>query len=438
MSVQHLPVATGSQTWQWVSRQLRNQYRSILACVLLLLGASAGAFAIPMLLGKVIDLITIGAPTTHLWVTCSAILCVGLLSASLGYGAAALLVTIMQSAVAELRETVVSEVLFMPVAQVESTNSADIISRVTRDVETIVVSFIGIATLYFRLAGAALLAVPIQLLATRFFVCRAHRIYADTRTAESDRSQAILETVVGADTIRAYRLGREATDSVNQRSQHVITLLRRAARVRNRFWFGLNTAELVGLSAVIAVGFWLVDAKVISIGAATAAALFFHRLFDPVGMLLTQIDDIQRAAVGLSRLVGVLSRTQRQPRPTATVAGEPGAGIELTDVSFGYHPERLVLKEISLTVAPGSRVALVGVSGSGKSTLARIIAGAFPPDTGRITIGGTLVCENDSRVATVTQEVHVFSTTLAANLRLGRSDATDAELWNSLDTVGAH
>ncbi|MGH8904436.1 MAG: ATP-binding cassette domain-containing protein, partial [Egibacteraceae bacterium] len=199
-------------------------------------------------------------------------------------------------------------------------------------------------------------------------------------------------------------------------------------------------AELIGTSSVLLVGFMLVRADAITIGAATAAALYFIRLFDPINTLLGLVDEAQEATAGLARLVGVT----QLPRPGPDgETGEPAdSSITVDTVGHAYTPGHDVLTGVDLTLRPGERVALVGASGAGKTTLAKLIAGVHNPSAGQVRIGGVAVAELDpaaprAAVVLVTQEVYTFAGTLTDDLRLARPGATEAELAAALDKVGA-
>jgi ATP-binding cassette subfamily C protein len=183
-------------------------------------------------------------------------------------------------------------------------------------------------------------------------------------------------------------------------------------------------AELVGCGAILLVSFWLVRDGSIAIGAATAAALYFIRLFNPINTLLFLVDEVQSAGASLARLVGVAEL----PVPPEAPRSASHRGLRLEGIHHAYVPGRDVLHDVDLTIAPGERVALVGLSGSGKTTLARLAAGVEPPQRGRV----------DGPPATlVAQEVHVFAGPLAADLRLAAPEASDAQLLDALAVVGA-
>jgi ATP-binding cassette subfamily C protein len=315
---------------------------------------------------------------------------------------------------------------------------------------------VGLAALDLRLALAGLAALPIQAGAARWYLRRSRPLYAAERQAEGRRSQHLHTGVTGAATIRALRLQDDHVATITRTSQEAVDLAVSAASVRARFFSALNSAELVGLATVLAVGYPLVQGGSLTVGGATAGALYFYRLFDPIGELLFQLDAAQEAGAALARLVGVTSLpappagaapapvaaapptgaagaagavAAPAPAPAPAPAARRGSGLELRGVSFSYDGKHRALDGVDLVVRPGERVALVGPSGAGKSTVAKLVAGIHPATA------GTVDCPD--AVALVTQEVHVFSGPLAADLRLASPDAPDDRLRAVLDRVGA-
>jgi ATP-binding cassette subfamily C protein len=240
--------------------------------------------------------------------------------------------------------------------------------------------------------------------------------------------------------VRAHDRAQQHLDLISRRSLDAVATQLRQTRVRTRFFGGLNTAEFLGLAAVLAIGFWRVDTGAVTVGAVTAAALFFHRLFGPIGELLTSIDDLQRAQAGLERLVGVL----QVARPTDEGQEIADAGVAIRGLGFSYPGQdgsRRALEGVDLDLSPGSTTVLVGASGSGKSTLARVVAGALASGAGSVRIGGVTAdaARSGSRPAVLlaTQEAHLFTGSVAENLRLARPSASDEELRAALEAVGA-
>ncbi len=334
---------------------------------------------------------------------------------------------------------------------------ADVVSRVTRDVEAvteavadavptfvgaafaIVLTEAGLTLLDPWLALAAALAIPVQIIVTLRFLRRSRPLYTRLRREEAARGQALVESVAGAGTVRAHRWQDARLNLVAQTSEKAITTQRAATRARNGFNGGLNLAEFIGLGAVLSAGFWRVLAAGLSVGSVTAGALFFHRLFGPIGAVLGSIDDLQRAAAGLERLVGVLLAPRGDPGSFRSIAHH---GVLVRDVSFRYgsvdQPD--VIEGLSVSIAEHTVVACVGESGSGKSTFAHLVAGLVTPRRGEVLVGGVPAhrARQGGRpaVMVVTQETHLFLGSVADNLRLGNPTATTAQLQDALAALG--
>jgi ATP-binding cassette subfamily C protein len=441
-----LPVATQREAWRTVGTFLRPQRPRGIAALLVLLAGSAAGLAAPLLLGAIVDVVADERGSAAVTAPVLGLVAAAVAEAILAAAGMVLVAQVGQTVLAGLREVVVERALALPTARVERSGTGDLVARVGDDVAvvseavtdglpglvravfTIALTFVGLAALDWRLALAGAACVPVQVWAVRYYRRNAEAIYAAERRAGSGRAEQLLEAVGGAPTVRAFGLAGEQVDRVADRSWTAATAAVRSLRFSTGFFSRLNGAEWVGTSAVLIAGFLLVDAGSVSIGAATAAALFFVRLFDPVMGVIGAIDEAQRAAAGLARLVGV---TQLPPAPAAprSAAAKGAGGIAVRGVSFAYEDGHEVLHGVDLDVAPGERLALVGVSGAGKSTLAKLVAGLHAPTTGTAEVGG--------RVVLVTQEVHVFAGPLAEDLRLAAPDATAAQLRAALDRVGA-
>ncbi|MEY2532586.1 MAG: ATP-binding cassette, subfamily bacterial, partial [bacterium] len=359
---------------------------------------------------------------------------------------------------AALRERVVGHALRLPAARLERAGRGDLLSRVGDDVAvvaeavvqalpalaralvTVVLTFAGLAAIDPRLALAGACAVPVQLVAVRWYVPRAGLAYARERVVSGGRAQQLLEAVGAVRTVRALGLAQMQLGRVGLRSQLSVDAARATILLGTRFWSRLNTAELVGTAAVLCAGFWLVRADALSLGGATAGALLFVRLFDPIGTLLALVDDAQRALAALARLVGV-ARLAPPPEP-AHPPRPADAAVSVHGARYAYVAGHEVLHGVDLELAAGESVALVGVSGAGKTTLAKLVAGFLEPTAGDVRIGGVRLADLGPTalrrtVALVTQEVHVFAGPLEQDLRLARPGATDAALLDALDAVGA-
>lgn len=451
-----LPVATGAETGTAVRRLLRPHRWRLAGTAVVLLAAATAALAVPALLGVVVQVATDGGSTAVIGWCAAGIVTACAAAAALGAVGRSLMAGVTERSLATLREDVVDRALHLPAAAVEAAGEGDVVSRVSGDVEAVgeaatgvlpavtaagfavVVTFAGLGALDWRFAVGALAAVPLQVWSLRRFRRRTPAVYAAARTAEGARAEALLQTVHGGPTALALREADARLAAVADTSRVAIATELRGVGHVGRFANGLNLAEACGLAGVLVAGYLLVTSGTVGIGAATAAALFFHRLFGPMGVLLFQVDELARAGAGLARLVGVARVPAAAPSADRARDALP-VGIEAA--GFAYHPGRPVLTDVTLRVAPGERVALVGTSGAGKSTLARLVTGTLAPTAGSVTVGdlpATAVHDrHPGRVVLVDQDVHTFAGPLADDLRLADPDADDARLADALDAVGA-
>ncbi|MEC3981390.1 ABC transporter ATP-binding protein [Amycolatopsis sp. H20-H5] len=453
-----LPTADGRRIRAVLGDLLRRSRVRALGAFTMLVGATAIGLLTAPLLGRIVDLVAGHHPPAELTTPVVALVLVAVAQAIATALGVSLVARLGETMLAELRERFVDRALRLPLEQVEKAGSGDLTARVTTDVSvvanavrealpqlgrsvlTIVLTLGALAVLDWRFLVAALLAAPIQLHTVRWYVRNAVPLYAAQRVAVGAQQQQLLETIGGAKTVRAFRLADEHLERVRQRSTGAVELALRGVRLMTRFFARLNLAEFVGLSAVLAAGFLLVDNGLATIGAATAAALYFHSLFGPINTALALVDDAQAATASLARIIGVaeLPPVAEPERPSKPL----DASVKATAVGHSYVDGHPVLTGVDLELAPGERVALVGASGAGKTTLAKLIAGIHRPGSGSVLLGGVALDElgpsaTRRAVALISQEVHVFAGPLADDLRLARPEASQDELRAALFTVGA-
>ncbi|MBF4565085.1 ABC transporter ATP-binding protein [Plantibacter sp. VKM Ac-2876] len=450
-----LPVADGSRVRTVVGALLRRHRGRTAAVVVLFLAAAALGVVMPACLGRIVDAVAsdAGLSVVSGWVAAAAVGAVGAVAVTLW--ATRVLTGLVQDLLAELREDVFASAMRLPVSTVDDGERADLLSRVTGDVDAVAeaggnvaptllsagfaigVSAVALAAVDPWLAVAGLASAPCYVLGTRAFLRRSRVVFRAVRIREASRSQAVLDAVDGAETLAAFVGTDHALERVRERAAASIDAQIEGVRVANRLFRWINSGELVGLSAILATGFLLNLQGTITVGLVTTAALLFHRLFDPVGRLIFGLDDIQRATVGLARLVGVIdlaaasSAMPESPSPVGGAADGVTAppGIRVRDLTFRYPTTDRGIAEVTIDVPPGTTTALVGTSGSGKSTLARVVAGHHPPTAGRVLVGHTPYY--------LSQELHHFRGSIADNLRLGAPDASRDEMVSALRAVGA-
>jgi ATP-binding cassette subfamily C protein len=453
-----LPTAPPREAHRFAWQLARDRRHIALgAAAALVTGTGIGLVA-PRALGWIVDAVVAGRGTDAITWPVLVLVAVGLARAVLQTAGELLVIRFGEPTLAALRELAMLRALQLSNLTVEQAGSGDLVARVSGDVDvlsravrtviptfataavTLALTMAGLTALDWRFALAGMAAVPLQVHTLRWYLRRSGPAYAAERIAEGSRAQQLIETVGGANTVQALRLAPVRLRQVRHRSDEAVTLSMSAVHIQTRFFSRLNGAELVGLSAVLATGYLLVDAGAATVGEAAAAALYFSQLFNPINVVLGLFDEAQAAGAGLARLVG-LARLEESVEP-AEPRTPAGASVDLDDVCFSYPGGGRVVDGVTLRLAAGSRVALVGASGAGKTTLAKLLAGIHEPGAGRIAIGGVDLREMGPTltrrwVVLVTQEVHVFSGTVAEDLRLAAPSASDDQLREALASVGA-
>lgn len=454
-----LPIATGARSARWLVDQLRQ--RKARTTSTLLLGAVAAAMSlVPVyVLGVLVDRVREGADSSTIIevivVIAVAAVLGGIVTGLSGY----LISTLGEGILASLREAVVRRALHLPVATLERVGKGDLLSRVGDDVAVMAKSVgevipqlvgalllvcLSMATMLgidWRLGLAGLVALPMYVLALRWYLPRSAPLYASERVAMGERTQSFVSSVQGAKTVRAYGLETAHLAEIDRASAKARDIGVDVFRLFTRFASRSNRAECVGLSVILLAGFLLVRGDYVTVGETTAAALLFHRLFNPIGTLMYTFDDIQSAGASLARLVGVVDIADERPPGDGSVPVD--ATLDVADLRHAYDGGPEVLHGVTVQVAAGETVALVGSTGAGKSTIAAIAAGSMPPSTsGTVRVGGASLDALGSEglrrhVAIVSQEVHVFAGRLVDDVLLAAPDAGRAGAESALRIVGA-
>ncbi|MER8783356.1 ABC transporter ATP-binding protein/permease [Mesorhizobium sp. M1006] len=201
----------------------------------------------------------------------------------------------------------------------------------------------------------------------------------------------------------------------------------------------------LAMAAIIVVGGSMVMNGRIDVGVLVAYLFYIQRFFDPIRSLTLQYSVMQRAMASGKRLTDVLDvKIDVQDKPNAEVLSpEMDGSVEFRDVTFGYNPNRSVLKNVSFRVNPGETVALVGPSGSGKSSAMALVHRFYDVQQGQVLVGGhdvrDLTQESLGRqVAMVLQEPFLFTGTVFENIRYHKTEATRDKVIEAAKAVGAH
>ncbi|MER9656299.1 ABC transporter ATP-binding protein/permease [Mesorhizobium sp. M0152] len=297
----------------------------------------------------------------------------------------------------------------------------------------------------FRLGLLTLSVLPILVIVRIVWLPRARDAFMAAHETNSVVNGALAEAIHGVRTIQS--MDRQQVNFIlfddrahaNLRTQLIAA---RYALVMVPIVDGLTG---LALAAVIVVGGSMVVNSRIDVGVLVAYLFYIQRFFDPIRSLTLQYSIMQRAMASGKRLTDVLDvKIDVQDKPNAEVLSpEMDGSVEFRDVTFGYDPNRSVLKNVSFTVNPGETVALVGPSGSGKSSAMALVHRFYDVQKGQVLVGGhdvrDLTQESLGRqVAMVLQEPFLFTGTVFENIRYQKTEATRDKVIEAAKAVGAH
>ncbi|WP_029894775.1 ABC transporter ATP-binding protein [Nocardia brasiliensis] len=366
-----------------------------------------------------------------------------------------------QSVLFDLRVRSFTHMQRLSVAFHEKYTSGKVVARLTGDIETLqellesalnqalsaILSVLTIAVLliYLNLTLAAIVLlgfVPLVLV-TRWAQRRQRAGYRRTRGAIAKVVVQFVESMGGMRAVQTFRR-EQRNESVLAHEDAEFQRATTAAMRGMGDYAGLTRAiGNITRVVIIVVGAWLVIEGNLALGVLAAYLLYLNEFYGPLDELAQVFNSYQSAAAALEKISGVLEEepSVREPAEPVPLTKATGA-VRMDRVSFGYG-EREVLPEFTLDIPAGQVVALVGATGAGKSTLAKLLTRFYDPSSGTVTLDGIdlrRITDTDLRrnVVMVTQESYLFSGSVADNIRLGRPDASDAEVFAAARAVGLY
>ncbi|MGZ4762256.1 MAG: ABC transporter ATP-binding protein, partial [Ilumatobacteraceae bacterium] len=338
-----------------------------------------------------------------------------------------------------------------------------IMTRMTTDVEalsqllqqglllalTSVVSCVGVVgillVLDVRLALAAFIVLPVQVVVTIWFQRGSRRSYLRSRDAISTVNAELQESLSGVRVTQS--LGREDNNAPRFAAR---SARYRDARLKSMQLMSIYFASSQLLSTIAkAITLWygahLIGQGSLSSGLLIAFLLYLDQFFNPLQQLSGVFDQWIQSRVSLGRLEELLATPTSTPEsPNPVDPGRIVGMVQLQHVRFAYSddaPE--ALRGVDLEISPGESVALVGTTGAGKSTFVKLVARFYDPTGGRVLVDGNDLRDLDlhafrHRIGYVPQEPFLFSGTIRSNIAYGRPEATDVEIERAARAVGAH
>ncbi|MEV8213864.1 ABC transporter ATP-binding protein [Leifsonia sp. NPDC077715] len=443
-------------------RFVRPYWRAVTAVVILQLIATMAALYLPTLNADIIDKGVVKGDTDFIWRTGGMMLIVCFVQVIAAVAATYFGARASMSAGADIRRSFYRKVDALPSLDLARWGTPTLITRNTNDVQQVQMLLLMtfnfmvstpimcIAGIIFAVrvdAGLSWLiwvSVAVLFIVVGILVTILLPMFRIMQERIDGVNGVIREQIVGIRVIRAFVREKFETQRYDDANA---ALTRISVKVGNVFVLMFPIIMLILNAATVAVlwfGGHRVDEGDIQIGALTAFLQYLLQILVAVMMGVFMAMMIPRAMVCAERIDEVLSARPSSSAEGAGASALPVDGrVEVQDVTFGYPgAEKPVLSDVTFTAEPGRVTAIVGSTGSGKTTLVSVIANLFTPQEGRVRIGGVPVAELDRKqvagvLGLVPQRPYLFSGTIASNLRFGRPDATDEELWEALRVAQA-
>ncbi|HZJ28554.1 MAG TPA: ABC transporter ATP-binding protein, partial [Solirubrobacterales bacterium] len=446
----------------WLLRLLGPYRRRVAALTVCLLIGTGAALAPPYLAGAAIDDAILPGDTAALYRIVAAFLVAAALYALATYAQTYLVGWIGTRLLQDLRERVFAHLQTMSIGFYSRRGTGVIVSRMTNDIQaleqlvsnglvtlfqaslTLVGVVVILLALDLSLALVTFLTFPILILASVAFRLVAAGAYRVTRERIAAITGHLQETISGVRVVRGF--GQEA------RHRDEMAELNEANRAANMKTVYLNASyfpaiellSAIGTGVILLYGGYQALNGAIMIGVVVAFVGYLQTFFDPIQQLSQLYTTYQQGMAALDKIFELLDTRPEMTEPAGALdPGELEGRIELDRVTFAYgEDETPALREVSLEIAAGETVALVGSTGAGKSTLAKLVTRFYDPQEGAVRIDGHDLRELSQtalrgRLGIVPQEGFLFSGTIGENVGFGRPQAGDEEIEAALATVGA-
>lgn len=373
-----------------------------------------------------------------------------------------IMIGVSQRALKTLRKDLFEHIQTLPVRYFDTNATGDIMSRFTNDVDAVgellnnsviqfisgAISIIGTVSVMFYmnvwLALLTIVMVPAMIKAGGFIAMRSSKYYRAQQSALGKLNGYIEETVTGQKVVKVFCHEDKAIEEFIGLNDDL-----KEKQIRAQFFGGIMGPVMGNLSQVsygitACVGGLFCLAGKLTVGNLSVFVNFSRQFSRPINELSMQVNTMFSALAGAERVFKVMDEPSEEPDAADARAMDGIKGeVIMKHVTFGYNPDKIILKHMDLYAHAGQKVAFVGSTGAGKTTVTNLLNRFYDIQEGSITIDGVDIKDYErkslrSHIAMVLQDTHLFTGTVRENIRYGRPDATDEEVEQAAKTASAH
>ncbi|HEU6444655.1 MAG TPA: ABC transporter ATP-binding protein [Gaiellaceae bacterium] len=441
---------------------LRPYKWSLIVSIVLAVGSQAAAVVMAFLTGDGLQRAVEGGSTSSIWWIALAILLVGLVRALLMVGRRLISGRQALGVEFDMRNGLYAKLQRLSFGFYDRHQTGQLMSRATVDLQAVrfflgyglifffqhITTIVGVTAVMYvanwRLALAATAVTPLIVLVAYRYSTVSHPVLREVQQKMADVATVAEESIVGVHVVKSFAQEQDEGQKFADRSEAVFDQSVTANKQRALYVPLLSFLPLFAQAIVLLVGGRMVVDGDLSLRSFIFFNVLVVMLVMPLRMLGMWIGQSQRATASGERIFEVMDEPE-DVRDTPDAAElPPGDGrVRFDLVSFGYDPERPVLREIDLELEPGRTVALIGHTGSGKTTLAGLVPRFYDVTSGRVTVDGLDVCDAKlvslrRAIGIVAQDPFLFSDTVRENIAFGRPDATQEEVEEAARLAQAH
>lgn len=383
-------------------------------------------------------------------------------SALLSYALSILMIRISQRITRQMRKDVYDKLMELPIAYFDRTQTGDILSRISYDIDTVnaslssdlvqiltsVITVVGALVMMVRLSPALVLVfcvtVPASVLLTRYMTGKVRPLFRRRSASLGELNGFVEEMVSGQRTLRAYRRETYVQQQFAEKNEDAVQSYYRAEYYGSMTGPCVNLINNISLSLISVMGALLYLAGGITLGNVSSFVLYSRKFSGPINEAANILSELQSACAAAERVFRLLDEAPEaaddpDAPPLACGKGE----VRVSDLSFGYDRDRMILQNVSLVARPGSLVAIVGPTGAGKTTLINLLMRFYDPQAGSIAIDGQetrRVTRSSLRgsFAMVLQDTWLFGGTIYENIAYGAGSATREQVVAAAKAAHIH
>lgn len=369
---------------------------------------------------------------------------------------------VTEKSMADLRTDLYAKLITLPISFFEQHRVGELSSRITSDISqlqnafainmaellrqvaTLVVGVIIIAFTSLHLTALMLCTVPVAVVVAIFLGKKIRSLSRDSQDALAAANVVAEETMQSVQVVKAFTNEKYETQRYGQAMSEAVKLALKAARFRGAFVTFLISAVFGGIILVLWYGSVLVQNGDLTIGELLRFILYTFFIGAAIGGMGDLYSNLLKALGASERVADLLGEQSELSLQSAELPIAAKSDIHYQNIRFSYptRPDLPVLKDISLHIKQGSKIALVGQSGAGKSTIVQLLLRFYKPDSGQILCGNNDITQFDisawrASVGIVPQEVLLFGGTIRENIRYGKPTATDAEIEEAAQKANA-